>query len=152
MNKIRLLIVSSVALAAALLFAPQIAHAASDPSYQLTALSSQLPIPFLAQVIPSESSQLSAPGSQLPAATPWYLSTEFFAAIFSTVAGIVAILQNKAKTTAEKVSASLVVAIEAASKIPQVAEHEKAIKAKLQEKLTKSGAQPVVAALLEHLT
>lgn len=101
---------------------------------------------------PAIAAAADATDAAMTAPTPWYLSTEAFAALFSLVAGTVAVWQNKQKTTAEKVSASLVVAIEAASKIPQVAEHEKAIKAKLNEKLTKSGAQPVVERLLRGLT
>lgn len=84
--------------------------------------------------------------------TPWYFSSELLAGAIAFFSGIIAIWKNEQKKTAQKVSETLVLAIEEASKIPAVAEKEKAIKAKVQEVTQKYNVEPVVKKLVEKLT
>lgn len=142
------LLLAAVAFASVLFIAPQPVTAQTLPAAPVFANIVDVTTPAPAAV----DSPAATPAPVVVTPTPVWLSTEFFAALFAAAAGIVAIWQNKEKKTAQKVSASLVVAMEAASKIPVVAEHEKAIKAKLRQKLEASGAQPVVERLLKNLT
>lgn len=85
-------------------------------------------------------------------ASPWYFSGALWSAVIAVAAGALAIWQNKEKRTAQKVSETLVLAIEEASKIPAVAAKEGQIKAKIKEVTTKNGVEPVVNKLVELLT
>jgi hypothetical protein len=105
---------------------------------------------ILAVAIPVINAADAASGSA--AAAPWYLSTDIIAAVIALATGALAIWQNKEKRTAQKVSETLVVAIEQASKIPAVAEKERELKAKIKEVTTKAGVEPVVNKLVNLLT
>ncbi len=88
-----------------------------------------------------------------PAVTaPWWSGAEVISAVIALATGLIAVWQHKEKKTAQKVSESLVLAIEAATKIPAVADKEKAIKAKIRETVTDLGVQPVVHRLVKDLT
>jgi ABC-type nickel/cobalt efflux system permease component RcnA len=85
-------------------------------------------------------------------ATPLWLSPGFYSALIALATGMIAIWQNAAKKTAQKVSETLVLAIEEASKIPAVADKEKEIKKKIQEVNERYHIEPVVKKLVEKLT
>jgi hypothetical protein len=95
---------------------------------------------------------LAADTSGTTTATPWYLSADLIAAVIALATSALAIWQNKEKRTAQKVSETLVVAIEQASRIPAVAEKENELKAKIKEVTTKAGVEPVVNKLVKLLT
>jgi hypothetical protein len=95
---------------------------------------------------------LQAAGETGAAASPWYLSAGFFSAVIALFTGALAIWQNAEKRTAQKVSETLVLAIEEASKIPAIAEKEKVIKEKIREVNERYHVEPVVAALVRRLT
>ncbi|MDR2673892.1 MAG: hypothetical protein LBC18_03245 [Opitutaceae bacterium] len=86
------------------------------------------------------------------AAAPGWLSTGLVSAVIALITGALAIWQNAEKKTAQKVSETLVLAIEQASQIPAVAEHEKKIKEKIQEVNERYHVEPLVNALVKKLT
>ncbi|MDR1279329.1 MAG: hypothetical protein LBK99_00715 [Opitutaceae bacterium] len=94
----------------------------------------------------------ATPAATAADATPWYLSPSLFSSVIALLTGAIAIWKNQQASTAQKVSASLVMAIEEASKIPAVADQEKKIKAKVQEVTERYDVGPVVAALVKKLT
>lgn len=112
-------------------------------------------MPAGAQVIPPDlsalDSQLST-GGQPAAPAPWYSDGAVIGIIISSIMSLVAVWSHKSKKTAQKVSESLVIAIEAATKIPAVAEKEKLIKAKLRQEFEDIGVQPLVHRLVKDLT
>lgn len=87
-----------------------------------------------------------------PAAHPWYADGAFIGGIIAAFTSIVAIWQNKGKKTAQKVSESLVQAIEVATRIPAVAEKEKEIKRSINATVTKLGVQPLVHRIVKDVT
>lgn len=104
-----------------------------------------------AQAVPALSSQPSAI-SAVPAPVPFYASGEFWSGLFGVVAGIVAIWRNQAASTSRKVSETLVLAIEEATKLPGVAESEQRIKTLIREKATDLGVQPLLHRMVKNLT
>jgi hypothetical protein len=92
----------------------------------------------------------SAAGAEV--AAPWWSGPEALSAVFALVTGLFAVWTHKEKRTAQRVSESLILGIEAASKIPAVAEKERAFKAKIKEVTRDYGVGPVVAALVSRLT
>jgi hypothetical protein len=108
---------------------------------------------FLAQIDPP-SSDTSA-----TVAAPFYTDGAFIGAVIAGIMSLVALWSHnekntaiKDKTTAQKVSESLVIAIETATKIPAFAEKEKAFKQAINEKVTKLGVQPLVHRLVKDVT
>ncbi|MES2696913.1 MAG: hypothetical protein V4773_25835 [Verrucomicrobiota bacterium] len=85
-------------------------------------------------------------------ATPFYSSSEFWSAIIAAIGGLIAIWKNSQASTSKKVNESLVLAIEEATKIPEVAAFEQRIKGKIRETATKAGVQPVLHRLVKDLT
>lgn len=157
MKTIRSFLLTAVALAAIAFLAPQLVHAAdaaADHGSTLSALSLDfVPLTPLAQVVPADAvTQASGLSPQVSPSTPWYLSTEFFAALFSLAAGIVAVVKDQSKKKAEKINSILVLGIEAATKIPKVAEFEKKIKGDIRQKAEQLGVQPVLDRLVKDLT
>ncbi|MFA6962428.1 MAG: hypothetical protein WC205_16860 [Opitutaceae bacterium] len=129
MKNIRLLILSAVALAAVLSFAPQLAQAAdaaAEPTSVVT--------------------------SAATTTTPWYADGAVIGAVIAAVTSLLAIWQHGEKKTAQKVSESLVVAIESATKIPAVAAQEKAIKAKIKSVAEDYGVQPLLDRIVQDVT
>jgi hypothetical protein len=109
-----------------------------------------LVMPALA--IAADAGAEAAAGALSADTTPWYLSAGFFSSVIAFVTSVLAIWQGAGKKTAQKVSETLVVAIEEASKIPAVAEHEEKIKAKIREVNERYHIEPVVNALVKKLT
>ncbi len=68
------------------------------------------------------------------------------------VSGLVAIWQNRKASTAQKVTESLVLGIEQATKLPQVQDAEKRIKGIIREKATELGVQPLLHRAVKDLT
>ena len=131
----------------ALLLAP------ATSSVTATFVAGTLPAPLLiAQVETSDSGTPASGSLDSDSTAPWYMNGTLWTALIAFVAGAFAIWQNKEKRTAEKVSQTLVLAIEQASKIPEVVEEEKKIKAKIKEVTTKNGVEPIVNKLIDLLT
>jgi hypothetical protein len=86
------------------------------------------------------------------ATVPWYLNGNVWFGLVSGLLAITTIWQNKEKAKSRKIAETLVVAIEAASKIPEVAEAEQKLKAKIQEKAVAAGVEPALNKLVKLLT
>ena len=115
--------------------------AATAPAPDIT-LATATPAPLLL-------AQADAPA---PAATPWYLNGVTWLALISAALGAVAAWQNKDKTRAEKINATLILGIEAASKIPEVERYEKMIKGRIKQEAARAGVQPALDKLVQILT
>lgn len=83
---------------------------------------------------------------------PWWSGAEAISAVIALCTGLIAVWQRNEKKTAQKVNESLVIAIEAATKIPAVAAQEKAIKAKIRTVTDDLGVAPLVHRLVKDLT
>lgn len=90
--------------------------------------------------------------SAAPVAAPWWSGPEAISAIIALATGLFAVWQHKEKKTAQKVSESLVIAIEAATKIPAVAAQEKLIKSKIKGIAEDYGVGPVLHRLVKDVT
>lgn len=87
-----------------------------------------------------------------PVSAPWWSGPEVISAVIALATGLIAVWQRKEKKTAQKVSESLVLAIEAATKIPAVGDKEKAIKARIRTETERLGVAPLVHRLVKDLT
>ena len=101
--------------------------------------------------------QFDAPGAVDSAAkvtkpAPFYTDGAFIGAVVAGFMSLVAVWQNAKKNTAQKVAESLVQAIEIATKIPAVAEKEKAIKQSINRTVTDLGVQPLVHRIVKDVT
>lgn len=158
MKTIRTLLLSAVALAAiAFVSAPQPVHAAdADHGVTLSALNVDFaPLPLLAQ---AESPVSADTKAVVPTSAPLD-SAGIIGIVIAAVTSLYGIWAHKEKnaavkekTTAQKVSETLVVAIEAASKIPAVQEKEKEIKKLISDKAKEAGVEPVLNLLVKRFT
>ena len=98
----------------------------------------------------SLNSQLSTLSSA--AQPPFYSTSEFWAGLFAVVTGIVAIWKNNQASTGAKINETLILAIEQATKLPGVSEHEQRIKRLIQSKATELGVHPLLHRLVQDLT
>ena len=103
-------------------------------------------------VLPSIAFAQEAAAAVAQSATPWYFSGETIAAVIALFTGLVAIWQKGEATKAQKISRTLILGIESATKIPAVAEKQKAIKEEIQRVATKYEVEPVLNALVKQLT
>jgi hypothetical protein len=152
MKNIRSLLLAALAFSAVAFSTCTVAHAsAADHRAQVSALSFDFaPVPLVAQI---DAPAPSAPDKSITLpATPWYADGAVIGAAIAAITSLLAIWSHKEKSKAQMVSESLVVAIEAASKIPQVAAQEKAIKAKLKSEFEALGVQPLVDRIVQDLT
>ncbi|HEY0966947.1 MAG TPA: hypothetical protein VGD88_06130 [Opitutaceae bacterium] len=85
-------------------------------------------------------------------AAPWYFSGETIAAVIALFTGLVAIWQKGEATKAQKISRTLILGIESATKIPAVAAKQKEIKEEIQRVATRYEVEPVLNALVKQLT
>jgi hypothetical protein len=83
---------------------------------------------------------------------PWYADGAVIGGIIAALTSIFAIWSNKQMRTAEKISRSLVEAIEVASRIPAVATKEKEIKQSINATVTRLGVQPLVHRIVKDVT
>lgn len=104
---------------------------------------------LLAQVDTSGTTATTAPAD---AAAPWYLNGAMWLALITAALGIAAVWQNKEKRTADKINETLVLGIEAASRIPEVQAYEKKIKQQIQTQAQKAGVQPALDKIVQLLT
>lgn len=79
-------------------------------------------------------------------------TTTIISVIVAVVSGLVAIWQNKSASTAKKVTQSVILGIEHATKLPEVAAMEKRIKATIRQKATDLGVQPLLHTAVRDLT
>lgn len=85
-------------------------------------------------------------------ALAWYANPTLWATVIAFVTGILGIWQHGEKTKAQKINESLVLGIESATRIPEVAAQEKAIKERIKQYATDAGVQPLLARLVQDLT
>ncbi len=107
-----------------------------------------LALPALAQVAPAD----PAPVVAGPTADDAGGMTTIVSIALALVSGLVAIWQNRKASTAQKVTESLVLGIEQATKLPQVQEAEKRIKGIIRDKATQLGVQPLLHRAVKDLT
>ncbi len=107
-----------------------------------------LALPTLAQVAPAD----PAPVVAAPATDDAGGMTTIVSIALALVSGLVAIWQNRKASTAQKVTESLVLGIEQATKLPQVQEAEKRIKGIIRDKATQLGVQPLLHRAVKDLT
>lgn len=86
------------------------------------------------------------------AAPPWYLSETLWATVIAFVSGVIAIWKNNAASTHQKINDALVLGIEQATQIPEVAAFESKIKSTIQAKATALGVQPILHRIVQDLT
>jgi len=94
-------------------------------------------------------------GALVDAATPEAEGAglgQILTAAVALISGLFGIWSHKQKKTAQKVAESLVVGIEAASRIPAIAEKEKQIKATIQRRAEAYGVQPVLHEIVKRVT
>ncbi len=78
--------------------------------------------------------------------------TTLISIAIALVSGLIAIWQNKQASTARKITASIVLGVEQATKLPQVAAAEKQIKATIRQHAQDAGIQPLLDRLVQNLT
>jgi|GEM_PF-4886469 len=107
----------------------------------------------------SDTAVISDPVQQVAASAPFYVSGEFWTSLFALVAGLTAIWKHKAAnaaqkelTTAQKITQSVILGVEAATKIPEVAEYEKTVKRIIRNKAEELGVQPLLNRAVRDLT
>lgn len=152
------LLLSALAFAAiAFVSAPQpVQAAASAGSSQLAALDLDFaPLPLLAQA----DSPAAADIKITPASSPSLDSAGIIGIVIAAITSLYGIWAHKEKnaavkekTVAQKVSETLVVAIEAASKIPAVEAKEQEIKKLISDKAKEAGVEPVLNLLVKRFT
>jgi hypothetical protein len=116
-----------------------------------------LPFVIGAPVAPSfQPSAASVPPllaqASAPDAIPFYASDTFWAVALALVSGIVAILRNKTATTAQKINAALVLGIEQATQLPEVAAAETKVKNLIRAKAQQAGVEPILNRIVKDLT
>lgn len=124
----------------------------SSPFALLAILSAFLLVAFFYAVLTLPAHAAEAGAEAVATAVPWYADGAVIGGVIAAVTSLLALWANKAKNTAQKVSESLVIAIETASKIPAVAEKEKAIKQAINAKVTELGVQPLVHRIVKDVT
>lgn len=78
--------------------------------------------------------------------------TTIISIVVALVSGLVAIWQRKEASTARKVTESIVLGVEQATKLPQVQAAEKQIKAKIRQQATDLGVEPLLNRVVKDLT
>jgi len=78
--------------------------------------------------------------------------TTIISVAVALVSGLIAIWQNKQATTARKVTQSIVLGVEQATKLPQVQAAEKQIKATIRRQAEELGVQPILQRVVKDLT
>lgn len=89
---------------------------------------------------------------QPASAVAWYANPTLWATAIAFVTGILGIWSHKEKTRAQKINESLIMGIESATRIPEVAAQEKAIKERIKQYAENAGVQPLLARLVQDLT
>ncbi|HTJ77954.1 MAG TPA: hypothetical protein VL357_03085 [Rariglobus sp.] len=97
--------------------------------------------------------QAAAPaGAAVVVSTPWYADGTVISSIIAAVMAIFGVWSHTEKTTAQKITESLVVGIEQATKLPKVAAAEAEIKAKIQSVASDYGVQPLLDRIVQDIT
>ena len=94
----------------------------------------------------------AAPAVVAPAGVPFYASGDFWSALFGLVAGITAIWKHTELSTTKRALQAVVLGVETATKIPEVAAAETKVKAIIQDKAAQLGIQPILDRVVQDLT
>lgn len=106
-----------------------------------------LALPAFAQTSPADAAPAVTAAADESAST-----TTIVSIALAVIGGLVAIWKNKQASTAQKITQSVILGVEQATKLPQVQALEKQIKGNIRAKAAELGVQPLLHAVVKDLT
>lgn len=111
------------------------------------------PAPLALQQLPlAQTAAATTNATSATAATPFYLNGELWSIVIAVVSGLVAVWKNAQANTHQKIAQSVILGVEQASKLPEVATYETKIKDTIRQVATDYGVQPILHDLVQQLT